>query len=71
MRVFLVKTASANGQPPPVEELDAITVAADGDQAKRAGRAALTDMGYSVRSINWSPNAKGGNDLLAYVSKEG
>lgn len=71
MRVFLVGAVTSPGEAAPVKEQDSITIAAEGDAAKRAGRVALEDLGYSVRTLSWSPTSKGGVELLAYVTKKG
>lgn len=68
LRVFLVKGAGSAGMPAPVEEQESITIASEGDTAKKAARTSLADMGYTVRTLSWSPTG-GGHELLAYVTK--
>lgn len=69
MRIMVVGAAPAPNVAAPVSELEVITIAAEGDAAKKAGRATLLDMGYTVRSMNWSPTADGRVELLAYATK--
>ncbi len=72
LRIYEVPAPTqANPRPDPVQ-LESCVVAADGDAAKSAAKALLTDQGFDVRSINWGPGLKvdGPPDLIAYVSKK-
>lgn len=68
MRVFEVPGPGE----PPSQELESVTITAEGDEAKRAARTMLEGEGWAVRALNWGPGPGGGKPvLIAYVTKKG
>lgn len=70
LRAHLITGPSIPGQPTPTQELPVVQLDADGDEAKRQAAEYLEGQGYSVRTINWTPQAGTGPALLAYIERK-
>ncbi len=72
LRVFEVPRATpGTDRPIPVEHRERYSIPENGDKAKLAAHLNLRRMGYTVRSVNWSPTiVTNVHELVAYVTKE-
>jgi hypothetical protein len=73
LRVFQLPAPTKDDpRPVPKEWEEPITIAGDGDQAKKAAMTMLKESGFDVRSMNWGPDANPTKApvLIAYVAKK-